>query len=100
MTPSSPRAQPDCGEMTAEVRKAIFEILCMHLGSHELDKMIQALQSKGLLVDQVQVCCILLGDPRYAFVPADSNDEIEITLLVRQWPVSHEGTKLQNQDFA
>ena len=34
------------------------------------------------------------GDPQYAFVPADSNDEFEIALMPSfPWPVTEEGTK-------
>ena len=50
--------------MTKEVRQAIFE---------------------HFLVDEVQVYWILKGDPQYAFVPAGSNDEIEITLAPKHW---------------
>ena len=54
--------------------------------------MVQPLQSWTFLV---QVFWILLGDPQYAFVPAGSVDEIEISLVPRdRWPViNEEGTK-------
>ena len=60
----------------------------------ELDTIVQAPQSGGFLVGQVQVYWILQGDPQYALVPAGSNEEIEITLVPRPpWPVSKDGTK-------
>ena len=60
----------------------------------ELDTVVQALQSGGFLVGQVQENWILQGDPQYALVPAGSNEEIEITLVPRPpRPVSDDGTK-------
>ena len=41
--------------------------------------MVQALQSRYVLMDQVQVSWMLQGDPQYAFVPAGWNDETETT---------------------
>ena len=53
-----------------------------------MDKIVQALQSKKNLVDQVQLNWIFAGDPQYAVVPAGSNDDMEITQVPREWPVS------------
>ena len=50
-------------------------------------------------MDQEHVYWILQGDPQYAFVPACSNDEIEITLVPRQWLVSNDGTKSTEPGF-
>ena len=53
----------------------------------ELDQMVQALQSRGLLVGQVQV----LLDSTPSSQPA--RPTTLITLVPKQWPVSEEGTK-------
>ena len=87
MISSAPPAQRDDVEMTEEEREVILEILYMNWGVTELDKMTQALPSRGLLVDW-----ILQGDPQHAFFSAGLNDEIEITRVPKQWPVSKEGT--------
>ena len=52
-----------------------------------LDKMVQALQSGSFFVDQGQVQWVLQGDPQCAFCPASSNEDIEISLVPRQWLV-------------
>ena len=90
MIATAPPAQPDYVGLTKEVREPIFEILCMNWRIMGLDKMIQALQSGSFLVDHVEVYRILQSDPRYTVVPAGSNDEIEVSLVLRQWLVSIE----------
>ena len=42
--------------------------------------MVQALQSRNFLVDQVQVYGMMQGGSQNAFLPAGTNDEIEIIL--------------------
>ena len=69
-------------ELTKKVREAIFEIICMDWGVVRLDNIVQALQGMKSLVDPVQVYWILQGDPQHAFVPAGSNDEIEVFLFL------------------
>ena len=64
-----------------EEGEAMFEILYMNWRVMEWGKLVQAYQNRCLFVDQVQVYWILEGDPRYAFVPASSNEEIKVTLV-------------------
>ena len=82
MISSAPPAQADYVEMTKEVRKAICVVIYINWRVMELDE-VQALQSRGLLVDRVQVQWNPQGGPQYAFVSACSNDENEITMVPR-----------------
>ena len=79
--------------------RLIFEILYVRWRVMGLDQMVQALQSEHFLVDQMQVYQVLQGDPKNAFVPAGSNDEIDFALVPRRWPESEEGTKLPEPGF-
>ena len=83
--------------MAEEAQKAILDIFYMNgIGeSWNCVKMDQALQHRGLLVDQVPVHWLPQGDGRCP----SWLDEIEITLMPRQWPVSKEGTKLPEPGF-
>ena len=79
-TPTAPPAQQKDLEL-ANVREAIFEILGMHRGIVEVAKMIQALQERGIQLGQVQLYWIIQEDPHYTFVPAGSNEEVNIVLV-------------------
>ena len=49
------------------------------------------LQRRTFSVDQVQVDWMIPGDPQYAFLPAGTSDEIELTLVPRdEWSVAHD----------
>ena len=58
--------------------------------------MVEAMESCGFIADQVKVYWMIQGDPQYAFLPAGTNDEIDLTLVPRNtWRpvVSEEVTK-------
>ena len=93
MVSSSPPAPPDYLDPAKRMRKAIHEIAAINWRIMGTDKNVRALQHRDFLVNQVQVCWRLQGDPQYAFVPAGSNHRIEITLVPRQLPVVGEDTK-------
>ena len=48
-----------------------------------IGRMVEALQSRNFIVDQVQVYGIMQGDPQYVFVLAGSNEGVEVTLPER-----------------
>ena len=80
--PATPPAQPDDVDLPRRVQEAIYDIIHMNWRVMGFNTMIQAFQS-CFFVDQMQVNWILQGYPQYAFAPAGSNDEIEISLVPR-----------------
>ena len=85
--------------MTEKVQEALFEILYMSWSVIGLDNWFRHFKVGSF----VQITCKFVGFGRVIhstpFVPAGSNDEIEITLVPRRWPVSEEGTKRPEQGF-
>ena len=92
MVSSAPPVPPDFLDLAKRERKATCEVLSMREGGGG-HKMVQALQRSYVFVDAVQVCWMMQGDPHYAFLPAGTNDEIEITLVPRD-----EGAVAQDED--
>ena len=50
--------------------------------------MVRALRCGNFLVKQAQACRMIRGDSKYAFFPAGTNDEIEISLVPRRGRLS------------
>ena len=98
-TPCTPPAQPDDFRHDQKGAGSHSQDYLHELG---FDKLVQTLQRRNVLVDQVWVYLITPGDPQEAFVPAGSNDEVDVTLLPRnEWRpgLSEEGINLAARCF-
>ena len=99
MIPSAPPAQPDDVEL-AKVGEIIFKLFDMNRGFMEVTTMIQELQERGIRVDKVQRYWIAQEDPHCTFIPAESNEEINIALVQSfPWQVSEEVTMSPERFF-
>ena len=83
MVPSASSAPPEYLDTAKRGRKAIHEILFMNWRVMGIDKMIQALQRNMSVWIKCKFLRMMQGDPQSAFFPAGTNDEIEVTLMLR-----------------
>ena len=99
MAPSARSAYED---VASRVRQAIDEILAMNWRVVGIGRMVRALQTRRFPVGHVQVYWMIQGDRRYAFLPAGTNEEIQIALVRSdRWRpvVSEAGTTPAAQGF-